>query len=112
MLLFICRIEFNCYVLNFINRSLRSSFKNFQLIYEDNSALYYNNNNQVLFQFGEINSDNNGNNNNNHSTNSFSHSKNNTLKCEEYILDYTYPFTPLMAFGISISCIQKKLLCE
>jgi hypothetical protein len=107
--MYICYIEFNCYVLNFINRSLRSSFKNFQLIYEDNNMLYYNNNNQVLFQFGEINSDNN--NNNNH-TNSFSHNKNNTLKYEEYILDYTYPFTPLMAFGISISCIQKKLLCE
>jgi hypothetical protein len=98
-------LEFKCYVLNYINRSIKSSFKNFQLIEENDLEQ------NVLLQFGEINANANNIDNNmniNDSLNSFSKK----LKLEEYILDYTYPFSPLIAFGISISCIHKKLLCE
>ena len=75
-------LVFNCYTLNFIKRSIKSSIKNFQLI----SSLIYNTNN-IILQFAE------------------------TIIENEYILDYKYPLTPIQAFGIGISSIKKKLFC-
>lgn len=77
-------LVFNCYVLNFIQRTIKSSVKNFQLI---SSSLNNNNNNNIILQFAESKEEN------------------------EFFLDYKYPLSPIQAFGIGISSIKKKLLC-
>ena len=69
--------------MNYLDRSIKSSIKNFQLT--DSSKP---DKEDILLQFGEIKTENN------------------------FIIDYKSPISPLQAFGIGISCIQKKMACE
>ena len=69
--------------MNYLDRSIKSSVKNFQLT--DSSKP---DKEDILLQFGEIKTENN------------------------FIIDYKSPFSPIQAFGIGISCIQKKMACE
>ena len=77
---------YKCYVLKFINRKIKTSTKNFQIIFQSNS---YNDDNQnnILLQFAET---------------------------EEgfFILDYKFPFNEITAFAIGIIANSSKIFCE
>lgn len=83
--------EYNCYVLNYINRRIKTSVKNFQLVGDSfpqkEKSKTKNEKEDILLQFGEA-------------------------RENIFIIDYKYPFSPIKAFGIGISCIQNKKLCE
>ena len=81
-------------MLKYIERKgIKKSTKNFQLTDEnlwpefDREKMKICDNKKILYQFAE------------------------TKENDVYYLDYSFPFTPLEAFAIGISCIQKKLLC-
>lgn len=88
---------YKCFVLNYIDRKgVKKSTKNFQLTDEnlwpefektEGKMKIFNKKRKILYQFAE------------------------TKENGVYFLDYSFPFTPLEAFAIGISCIQKKLLC-
>ena len=95
--------RFKSYVINYINRCIKTSIKNFQLI-DLNEYDFYENINEDNILPNE----------------NFDNIKNDRVFLQfgvdkefedEYILDYKFPFTPIQAFGIGITCIQKKLLC-
>lgn len=65
-------------MLNYINRSIKTSEKNFQLVDDTKKDRE-----EILLQFGE------------------------TKNVNNYIIDYKYPFSPLQAFSIGISCINS-----
>ncbi len=75
---------YKCYVLKFINRKIKTSTKNFQIIFKSNSIEEPNN---ILLQFAET---------------------------EEgyFILDYKYPFNNITAFAIGIIANSSKFFCE
>ena len=77
---------YKCYVLKFINRKIKTSTKNFQIIFQSNSNNDDNQNN-ILLQFAET---------------------------EEgfFILDYKFPFNEITAFAIGVIANSSKIFCE
>ena len=77
---------YKCYVLKFINRKIKTSTKNFQIVFQSNSNNDDNQNN-ILLQFAET---------------------------EEgfFILDYKFPFNEVTAFAIGIVANSSKIFCE
>ena len=77
---------YKCYVLKFINRKIKTSTKNFQIVFQSNSNNDDNQNN-ILLQFAET---------------------------EEgfFILDYKFPFNEVTAFAIGIIANSSKIFCE
>ena len=75
---------YKCYVLKFINRKIKTSSKNFQIIFKSNLE---DNENNILLQFAET---------------------------EEgfFILDYKFPFNQITAFAIGIIANSSKIFCE
>ena len=75
---------YKCYVLKFINRRIKTSTKNFQIIFKSNSIEETNN---ILLQFAETDEG-------------------------YFILDYKYPFNNITAFAIGIIANSSKFFCE
>ncbi len=75
---------YKCYILKFIDRKIKTSSKNFQIIFKSNINVEKNN---ILLQFAET---------------------------EEgfFILDYKFPFNDVTAFAIGIIANSSKIFCE
>lgn len=81
-------------MLNYIDRSIKRSIKNFQLIsaketlgnYDYDSSTRDDYNDDIILQFGEIN-------------------------CCSFALDFKTPLSPFQSFSIGISSIKNKLFC-
>jgi len=81
---------FNSYVLKFIDRKIKSSVKNFQLVNINDNNMDLNEK-DIFFQFG------------------LSGEKNSK---DIYFIDYKSPFTHLTSFALGIISLTSKMLCE
>ena len=75
---------YKCYVLKFIDRKIKTSSKNFQIVFKSNSEEDQNN---ILLQFAET-------------------------EQGFFILDYKFPFNDVTAFAVGIIANSSKILCE
>ena len=75
---------YKCYVLKFIDRKIKTSSKNFQIVFKSNSEEDQNN---ILLQFAET-------------------------EQGFFILDYKFPFNDVTAFAVGLIANSSKILCE
>jgi tubby and related proteins len=80
-------LDRGCYLLDYKERNIKQSVKNFQLIQSNKMNIDTALNDEVLLQFART------------SENSF-------------ILDFKFPFSPQQAVSIALSSIDNKIACE
>jgi tubby and related proteins len=80
-------LEQKCYVLDYKNRKIKQSVKNFQLIQSYSNNPEKPMNEEVCLQFGRTGEN-------------------------SYILDFKFPFSPFQAMSVALSSVDNKIACE